>query len=355
MYIDENSCEEEKIRTIIVKRLLFISFLLIAVISIFCYSVTVGTAEISVSDVYKTLVDSLLPGTFDISDRMRMIIIDIRLPRILMALIGGAVLAIGGCLTQSILRNPLATPYTLGVSSGAGFGAAIAILTGMSLASNIAGVIANSFFFALIPIAIILTAGRMRNLAPATMVLCGVAISYIFSAANTLLQFFGDPNAVKAVVFWMVGDLNNIFIWHIPFVLVTLILCLAASAYLSKNINAMRLGDDTARSLGVNTEAVRTVTLLVACLSTAMVVCFTGSIGFICLLAPHISRIFVGGDMRYLIPASALCGSAILLLADLGAKVLAEPIMLPVGAITAMVGGPLLLFLLLRRKSDNAV
>jgi len=340
---------------IFLKRLLFILFLLAAVISILSYSVTVGTADISVWDVYRTLMDAVLPGTFEIGDRTRMIIIDIRLPRVLMALIGGAILAVGGCLTQSILRNPLATPYTLGVSSGAGFGAAIAILMGMTLVSNVVGVIVNAFVFALIPIAVVLTAGRARNLSSATMVLCGVAMSYIFSAANTLLQFFGDPNAVKAVVFWMVGDLNNIFIWHIPFVLITLIMCLVTSAYLSKNINAMRLGDDTARSLGVNTEAVRTITLLVACLSTAMVVCFTGSIGFICLLAPHISRVFVGGDMKYLVPASALCGSALLLLADLGAKMLAEPIMLPVGAITAMVGGPLLLYLLLRRKSDNAV
>lgn len=351
----ENQDEEEKIRIIFLKKLLFILFLFAAVVLILSYSVTVGTANISIGDVYRTLIDAVIPGIFDISDRMKMIIIDIRLPRVLMALIGGAVLAIGGCLTQSILRNPLATPYTLGVSSGAGFGAAIAIMTGFTLASSIAGVILNAFVFALIPITIIIMASRLKNMSSTTMVLCGVAMSYIFSASNTLLQFFGDPNAVKTVVFWMVGDLNNIFIWHIPFVLVTLILCLIASIYLSKGINAMRLGDDTARSLGINTGAVRTLTLLVACLSTAMVVCFTGSIGFICLLAPHISRVFVGGDMKYLLPASALCGSALLLLADLGAKTLAEPIMLPVGAITAMVGGPLLLYLLLKRKTDHAV
>lgn len=352
---NKNQDEEEKIRLLLLKKVLFILFLLVAVILILSYSVTVGTSKISISDVYRTLIDAILPGIFDISDRMKMIIIDIRLPRVLMALIGGAILAIGGCLTQSILRNPLATPYTLGVSSGAGFGAAIAILTGFTLVSNIAGVILNAFVFALIPIVIIILASRVRNMSSTTMVLCGVAMSYIFSASNTLLQFFGDPNAVKTVVFWMVGDLNNIFIWHIPFVLVTLIFCIIASTYLSKGINAMRLGDDTARSLGINTGAVRTITLLVACLSTAIVVCFTGSIGFICLLAPHISRVFVGGDMKYLLPASALCGSALLLLADLGAKSLAEPIMLPVGAITAMVGGPLLLYLLLKRKTDHAV
>lgn len=355
MKVENIDVQEEKIEAIFLKRLLFILFLLVAVILTFSYSVTVGTADISVSEVYRTIVDTIFPGTYNISDKTKMIIVNIRLPRVLMALIGGAILALGGCLVQSILRNPLATPYTLGVSSGAGFGAAMAILMGMSLASSIAGVIFNAFVFALLPIAVILIAGRVRKLSATTMVLCGVSISYIFSAVNTLLQFFGDPNAVKAVVFWMVGDLNNIFIWHIPFVLTTLIICIIFSAYLSKSINAMRLGDDTARSLGINTEAVRTVTLLLACLSTAMVVCFTGSIGFICLLAPHISRVFVGGDMKYLIPASALCGSMLLLLADLGAKVLAEPIMLPVGAITALVGGPMLLYLLLRRRTDSVV
>lgn len=347
------SSEEKEIRTILLKRLLFILALSVSVILIFLYSISVGVTSISYTDIYRVFVNEVFPGSYEITSQMKMIVIDIRLPRILMALIGGAILALGGCLIQSVLRNPLATPYTLGVSSGAGLGAAIAILAGMTLASNIYGVIVNAFIFALIPIGVVLLASRIRNISPATMILCGVSMSYIFSAANTLLQFFGDPDAVKRVVFWMVGDLNNIFIWHIPYVLVTLLISVFVSAYLLKPINAMRLGDDTARSLGFDPGNTRTLAMLTACLSTAMVICFTGAIGFVCLLAPHISRAVVGGDMKYLIPSSLLCGSVLLLLADLGAKMLAEPIMLPVGAITALVGGPMLLYLLLRKRSNH--
>ncbi|MGI6472723.1 MAG: FecCD family ABC transporter permease [Candidatus Methanomethylophilaceae archaeon] len=345
--------EEEKVRKILLKRIIFIITLSVLVVLIFLYSITVGVSNISFNDVYRVFVNEIFPGTYDITGQMRMIVINLRLPRILMAVIGGAILALGGCLIQSVLRNPLATPYTLGVSSGAGLGAAIAILAGMTLASNIYGIILNAFIFALIPIGVILLASRIRNISPATMILCGVSMSYIFSAVNTLFQFFGDPDAVKRVVFWMIGDLNNIFIWHIPYVFVTLILSILISVFLSKPVNAMRLGDDTARSLGFNPGNTRTLAMLTACLSTAMVICFTGAIGFVCLLAPHICRVVVGGDMKYLIPSSMLCGSVLLLLADVGAKTLAEPIMLPVGAITALVGGPMLLYLLLRKRGNH--
>lgn len=190
---------------------------------------------------------------------------------------------------------------------------------------------------------------------PTTMILVGISISYVFSAATTLMQYFGEANAVVGALFWAVGDLNRASLWQIPFVLVTFLGCLALFMFMVKDINIMRMGDDTAMSLGVDVRRVRLSSIVIACLSTAVVVSFTGAIGFICLLAPHISRIFIGSDLRYLVPSSALMGGLLLSAADILAKDLINPVMLPVGAITALLGGPILVYLLLRRRDSIAI
>ena len=257
-----------------------------------------------------------------------------------MAVFAGMILAIGGCLVQTLLTNPLATPYTLGVSSGAGFGAAISIIYGVSIVSTTL---------------VILIGSRHSKMTPLTIVLCGVAISYIFSACNTILQYFADANAVKEVVFWSIGDLSHAQMWQIPYVAAMAIFFFVVAMVLSKDINLIRMGDDSAKSLGVNVNGVRLVAIVLSCLATATVVSFIGAIGFVCLLAPHIARIFVGGDLRYLIPASAAFGACLLLIADILAKSLISPVLLPVGAITALLGGPVLVYLLLRPKGANTV
>ena len=178
-------------------------------------------------------------------------------------------------------------------------------------------------------------------------------MSYVFSACNTIFQFFGEASAVKSVVFWMVGDLNDILLWNIPYVAIPFVLIFLTVMFLSKDFNVLRMGDDTATSLGVNVKMMRTVGLLLACLMTAIVVSFTGCIGFVCLLAPQISRIFVGNDMKYLVPASVCLGACLLSVADIVAKTIYAPIMLPVGAVTALVGGPVLVFLLLRSSKNR--
>lgn len=337
------------------RRFAFIMISLTLLTALIGYSITLGSSGLSPGDAYKALMNSLLPGTFDLPDKTMRIVMNIRAPRVLMAVFAGASLALGGCITQSILKNPLATPYTLGVSSGAGFGAALAILFGLTIIPGVGGIVINAFIFSLIPIAIVLTASQFRRMTPMTIILCGVAMSYVFSASNTIFQFFGEPNAVKSVVFWMVGDLNEISMWNIPYVAVPMIVIFILSMYLARDMNVMRMGDDTAKALGVRVDAIRVGALLMACLMTAFVVSFTGSIGFVCLLAPTISRIFVGGEMQYLLPASAVMGACILVLADMVAKTIIAPIMLPVGAITALVGGPVLILLLLTRGISDGV
>jgi iron complex transport system permease protein len=173
---------------------------------------------------------------------------------------------------------------------------------------------------------------------------------YVFSACNTLVQYFAEANAVTEAVFWLVGDLSRASWWQLPYVFVVFLVCFAINLKLSWDLNLMKMGDDTAKSLGVEVERIRTITLITACISTATVVSFTGAIGFVCLLAPHICRAFIGGDERVLIVASSLFGANLLLIADLIARRIIAPIMLPVGALTAFLGGPLLLYLLIRKK-----
>jgi iron complex transport system permease protein len=351
----EEDADREAIRGARIRKIFIIMSMTTLMVGVMAYSITIGSTTITPLQVYETLINQAVPGLFDIPYKTEQIILQVYAPRVLMATFVGAILAIAGCLVQTIMRNPLATPYTLGVSSSAAFGASLSIVLGVSAAVGTAGVITNAFLFSLIPAGIILTASARRNMMPATMILVGIAMSYIFSAATTIIQYFGTADAVKTAMFWSIGDLNSASLWQVPYVLVMFIVALAASMWLIKDINIMRMGDDTAMSLGVNVRRTRLISILFACFSTAVVISFVGAIGFICLLAPHISRILVGSDLRYLVPASAAMGALLLSFADIIAKDLINPIMLPVGAITALIGGPMLIYLLLRKKDDIAI
>lgn len=313
-----------------------------------------GSSSMTFLDAYKVLFNQIFPGTFEVSDNYEFIVLNIRAPRVLLAFFAGIILAIGGCLIQTILKNPLATPYTLGISAGAGFGATLYFIFGFSLFGGTLGLIGNAFVFSLVPALIVFFAITRKRVSPVTMVLGGVAISYMFSACNTLSQYFGDSDAVRDVVFWSVGDLTSAAMWQVPYVLVTALGYFIFAMIVARNLNIMRMGDDTAKSLGVDVEKVRLIVVIVVCICTAVVVSFTGPIGFVCLLAPHISRRLVGTDLHYLIPASALVGATLLLIADVIAKTALSPIMLPVGAITALLGAPVLVYLLFIRRSGTA-
>lgn len=353
--IDPSMIDEDRIAIsrLMFRRLAFIIAMLVAAVLIAGASIGFGSVHIPIDQVYGALLNHLVPGTFDVYWKYEDIVVNIRAPRVLMALGAGAGLAIGGCLTQSVLRNPLATPYTLGISSSACLGAALSIVYGIALIHGVYGQILNAFLFSLIPVAVILAASARRSMSPTTMVLCGIAMSYIASACNTILQYFADANAVKDVVFWSVGDLNNSVLWEIPYVYAVTIAGFCIAMLLSRNLDILRMGDDTAVGLGINVGLVRAIAILTSCLVTATIVSFVGAIGFVCLLAPHISRFFVGSSMKYLIPASSLIGMVLLLIADVIAKTVIAPSMLPVGAITALFGGPLLIFLLVRRRRST--
>ena len=343
----------EALRSRRARRVAYIAAVSAVMVATAAYSMTINASGITAAEVFRSFVDQLLPGTFDVPERTRMIVMRVYAPRVLMAVFVGGILAAGGCMVQTILKNPLATPYTLGISSSAAFGAGMSIILGVSAAAGTAGVMLNAFLFSMVPAAVILTATARRNISPTTLILIGVSTSYLFSAANTLMQYFGSADAVKDAMFWAVGDLNQALLSQVPYVLVTLVVTLLCAAWLLKDINALRMGDDTAAALGTDVRSVRTATILLACFSTSVAVSLVGAIGFVCLLAPHISRIFVGTDLKYLLPASAVTGSLLLVLADIVAKDLLNPVILPVGAITAVIGAPVLICMLLRGRDRS--
>lgn len=291
---------------------------------------------------------------------------NIRLPRVLAAMLIGAILAASGAVMQCVLRNPLASASTLGVSQGAAFGAALGIIVfggGMITNSNSNSTVSISnpytvtlcaFAFGSVSSLVVIAISRLkREMGPGGLILAGTALSAMFSGGSTLLQYFADDTSLGAVVFWTFGNLGNVGWRDLRFLAVIFALCFAFYLYNRWNYNAMEAGYDTAKSLGVNAERLMLLSMAVCSLSAAAAVSFAGIISFVGLIAPHMMRFFVGKDHRYLIPGSAVCGALLLILADAAAKLIAPPVILPIGAIMSFIGGPVFLILLFRGRGGN--
>lgn len=291
---------------------------------------------------------------------------NIRLPRVLAAMLIGAILAASGAVMQCVLRNPLASASTLGVSQGAAFGAALGIIVfggGMITNSNSNSTVSISnpyivtlcaFAFGSVSSLVVIAISRLkREMGPGGLILAGTALSAMFSGGSTLLQYFADDTSLGAVVFWTFGNLGNVGWRDLRFLAVIFALCFAFYLYHRWNYNAMEAGYDTAKSLGVNAERLMLLSMAVCSLSAAAAVSFAGIISFVGLIAPHMMRFFVGKDHRYLIPGSAVCGALLLILADAAAKLIAPPVILPIGAIMSFIGGPVFLILLFRGRGGN--
>lgn len=285
------------------------------------------------------------------------IVWQVRTPRVLMAFIVGAGLAVAGAVLQAVVRNPLADPYVLGVSSGASL-AAVAVLTlggltGSGLAATV-GVSGAAFVGAVVTLAAVLVLGHRRSrLDPQRLLLAGVALSYLLQAMTTFLQLRVSSNQLAAVLFWLLGTVAGAD-WAelgLPALLVVV-----ATVWLmahGRQLNALLLGDDAAASLGVAVSRLRLSLLVVAAALTATVISVAGGVGFVGLVAPHCVRLLVGADHRRLLPAAALLGGVFLVLADLLGRVAAQPLELPLGVITAVAGVPFFL-VLLRRSARTA-
>ena len=228
----------------------------------------------------------------------------------------------------------------------------MAMLAGFTILGGTYGIIGNAFVFSLIPTALIVGLAKIKKSSPTTMIMAGIAVMYIFNAFTTVMMLMADPNDLEAVYEWQVGSVaratwENIMV-SASFVSVGIVIVMI----LSKKLNVLSTGDDMAASLGVNASQLRTLMMILVALVTARIVSFVGLIGFVGLVAPHVVRLFIGADNRYLIPASATFGAALLVVSDLIGRVVIQPATLQVGVITAFLGGPMFLWLLLRKNSN---
>ena len=326
----------------------------LAAIAAALFSAGVGSITISAWEIVKTI--------FGAGDAQQNTVIwGIRLPRVTAAILVGAMLASSGAVMQCVLHNPLASASTLGVSQGAAFGAAVGIIVFgggvVNSASAATAVTVNdpcivtlcAFVCGSFSTAVIIAISRFkRDIGPGGLVLAGVALSSLFSGGSTLLQYFADEQKLGAVVFWTFGNLGNANWTELGVLAVIFAVSMLYFLLNRWNYNAMEAGGDTAKSLGVNTRTVMLMSMGVCSLSAAVAVSFVGIISFVGLVAPHIMRRFVGNDYRYLVPASAVAGALLLILADTFGKWVIAPVVLPIGAITSFLGAPLFLILLFR-------
>jgi len=343
-------------RRYISKKVLFIIICTVLAFLAIGLALSVGQYGIGFFESYQILFDHILgvvPEGREAITKDR-IIWEMRVPRAIAAVAVGATLGVCGAAMQSALKNPLADPYTTGISSGASLGAAIALIMGVSIIpflANEAALVVNAFIFSLIPATIITLVAKYKNVTPTSMILTGIAVMYVFSATTALLMFTADSEALAEVYIWTVGTLGKATWDNVGFLIAAAIVSLLALLVVAKRLNILVLSDTCAISMGVNAKRLRTFTLGVVALGTSVVVGFTGTIGFVGLVAPHMVRMFIGSDNRYLIPASATFGALLLIVADSISKI-AGPTGLPVGVITAIIGGPLFIILLMRQRKS---
>ena len=328
--------------------------MVVLLLAVCVFSLSAGSANLSVADILRTMCGG--------GNRQENAIIwNVRMPRVATAVVVGMALALSGCVMQNVLRNPLASASTLGVSQGASFGAAVAIVCfGAGIQVNAGGtasaltvtnptmVTLCAFLGGIATTAVILGLARFRGTSPAAMVLAGVAISSMFTGGTALVQYFCDDVMVATVVYWTFGSLGRAG-WSEIAIIAALTVGAFAFFYCNRwNYNAMESGTHTAKSLGVPVDRLIVLSMILCALISSVAVAFVGCISFIGLIASHIMRRFVGNDYRFLIPCSALCGSVLLLLSDVVSRVLIAPTVLPIGALTSFLGAPLFLYLIIK-------
>lgn len=336
---------EEMYRKINRKRRLTSLFTLIAIVVALLLDLFIGSSGMSLVDILVALWQG--PGVKSIESS---IIWNIRLPMTLICLTVGASLGLAGTQMQTILANPLASPYTLGVSSAAGFGAAIAFISGFPF-QNMSWVNAPfmAFMMTLAGTMAIYFLGKVKGMRAQSMVLFGIVTHFFFQALLSLVQFRSTPEVAGQIVYWMFGSLlkatwTGVFTSGAIFLLCALLL----SRYAWK-LTALSAGEERAKSLGIDTDKVRLHVFLISSLLTAGAVAFVGTIGFIGLVAPHFARYFAGEDQRYLVPMASLFGVLLIAFASILAKLVIPGIIIPIGIVTSLVGVPFLVFLIIRK------
>lgn len=319
-------------------------------------AIAIGSTYIEPGEVYKVLLCKLTNGEVysDVGSVMTQNIIwEIRFPRVLLGAICGAGLALCGVLMQCVTKNPIAEPYILGISSGASCGAVAVIVLGGMSSLGINSVTTGAFVGSLISGVLVFAIGTQMGKTTSTtrLVLSGMAISTIFSALTNLLIYSAEnSNQAKSALFWTIGSLGGAK-WEVlllPFMM--LVVAMIAALIMSKSLDILLLGDDSAIILGINIKLIKSIILILATLLTSALVAITGAIGFIGLVVPHICRTIAGSDHKKLIVLSSLIGAIFLIASDVIARGLFPPIEIPIGIITSLVGGPFFLYLISKKN-----
>ena len=360
--IDEPERGVEGYKKTIKNKVLWIVLFLVILIVVFIISLYLGSTRMSISEI----IYNIFLNPFNANDTwFGYVTWDVRIKRSVAAIIAGCGLGVAGAAMQCVLKNPLGSPYTLGMSNAAAFGAALGIIIlnggaviGQSVASyqinNPYIVTISAFLFSMVATAIIILMMRVINASPETMVLTGMALSAIFSAGIAFLQYSASDMTLSAIVFWQFGDLEKIgwdHMWIIALATAVVIIILYCLRW---DLNAIDAGDDVAKALGVNVSFLRISVLTFSAIVTAVIVSFVGIIGFIGLLAPHLAREVVGNDKRFLIPMSMLIGAVVLMIAMIIGENAFE-FTVPVGIITSVIGGPLFIYILLKGYSRKGI
>ncbi|MCQ2069978.1 MAG: iron ABC transporter permease [archaeon] len=348
---EDRRTDRDEYRDYVFRKYVFILFCLVLAFLVSGYAMSIGEYHISLFDTYARIWEHIIGNIHEKVDDY--VVWNIRFPRVLGGFIAGASLAVCGVAMQSMLKNPLADTYTTGVSSGASLGATLAICAGVSFIGGSYAIVVNAFVFALIPMAAILAVSRLKNSSTTTIIMAGIAVMYLFNACNTVLKLWAESESLSNVYNWSVGSLTGLKWEDVAVMALFSVIGIVLIQLTARRLNMLSMGDEAAKSMGVNADRCRLFCLTVTALVAAAIVCFTGLIGFIGLVCPHVARMFVGSDNRLLIPASAMFGGAFLLLADVIGRIVIAPNTLAVGVVTAFIGGPMFLYLIIRERRSG--
>ncbi|QHM95882.1 iron ABC transporter permease [Kosakonia sacchari] len=336
-------------RVILRRRVSLLALLVVFIAASMLLDFTLGPSGLPLDTLWQTLVD---PASADAGTRV--IVWDIRMPYALMAIIVGLTLGLAGAEMQTILNNPLASPFTLGVSSAAAFGAALAIVLGIGI-PGVPGqwfISANAFLFALLAALLLDGITRWTQVATSGVVLFGIALVFTFNALVSMLQFIANEDTLQGLVFWTMGSIARASWEKLGILLLALAVIMPLSMLSSWKLTSLRLGEDRAISFGINVRRLRLATLLRISILSALSVAFVGPIGFIGLVAPHIARMLFGEDHRFYLPGSALIGALVLSLASIVSKNLIDGVIIPVGIVTSLVGVPFFITIIVRHRGS---
>ncbi len=328
-----------------------------AVITAFVAWLSLGVNQYPMSlwKIMGIIFDSITGVSLDtpLAVTENMVVFDWYIPRAIGNVTIGAILAMGGAVMQSIIRNPLADSYTTGISSGALLGATLFVVAGFSFGglSDESGMIVNAFVFSLIPCAVIVVISRFRNVSSNMIVFIGMAVMLLFSAVTTMLNYAALPDQLNEVYRWSIGSMNGIDPDSVFLLVPTCIIMTVVCSLFAERINVMGAGDAFSKTVGLKGSRLRILMMVLVSACTAVCVSFSGTIGFVGLVVPNVMRMFVGSDNRILIPASAIAGAMLMIIADCIARMLTTG-GLPVGLVTSLIGGPAMIYILINQKKD---